>query len=642
MTNAFKDALWIWCNADPKEDEYGEFIDTFDRQSGKTVLRISADSNYAAYINGSPVAFGQYADYPYDKIYDEIDITAACRDGENRLAVIVWYYGTDTTQVYYPGNAGLIYEVCSGDRVLCKSGRNSLSRLSRAYKSHTRRLITEQLGFSFSYDASREDGWMTGDCEGFAPSAVVNQVLPLRIRPVERLTPQPAVIGSECRKISDTDVIYDLGGEQVGVLSLSFFSPCEQDITVAYGEHLADGCVRQNIGDRNFSVSFRSAAGDNKFVNLLRRLGCRYLELRSEQPLVDVEAALIPCVYKVCEKGRPPLDGIKNKIYDMCVKTLRSCMHEHYEDCPWREQALYTMDSRNQMLCGYYAFGEYAFPRANLQLISEDRRDDGLLSICFPTKRDLVIPSFTLHFITACKEYLEYSGDKEFIEKIYPKAVSCIKAFRDNMKDGLAIPFRGKCYWNFYEWRPGLDGSDNADGSPDLILNALLSLALRDLAAISDALGKKNDYLSESKGLSDRIREVFFSEKDGLFFDRPDGSSYSQLGNSLAVLCGAAVGDEAAICRRLLHDRGMTPISLSMKCFMYDALLKTDRKEYGAAILADIENTYRPMAESGSDTVWETESGESDFDGAGSLCHGWSAMPIYYYHILLSGDRTGS
>ena len=162
MTNAFKDALWIWCNADPKEDEYGEFIDTFDRQSGKTVLRISADSNYAAYINGSPVAFGQYADYPYDKIYDEIDITAACRDGENRLAVIVWYYGTDTTQVYYPGNAGLIYEVCSGDRVLCKSGRNSLSRLSRAYKSHTRRLITEQLGFSFSYDASREDGWITG------------------------------------------------------------------------------------------------------------------------------------------------------------------------------------------------------------------------------------------------------------------------------------------------------------------------------------------------------------------------------------------------------------------------------------------------------------------------------------------------
>lgn len=49
-------------------------------------------------------------------------------------------------------------------------------------------------------------------------------------------------------------------------------------------------------------------------------------------------------------------DKLLQKIYDVSVYTLKCCMHEHYEDCPWREQALYTMDSRNQMLCGYYAF----------------------------------------------------------------------------------------------------------------------------------------------------------------------------------------------------------------------------------------------------------------------------------------------
>lgn len=36
-------------------------------------------------------------------------------------------------------------------------------------------------------------------------------------------------------------------------------------------------------------------------------------------------------------------------------------MHEHYEDYPWREQALYAFDSRNQALYGYYAFGNYDF-----------------------------------------------------------------------------------------------------------------------------------------------------------------------------------------------------------------------------------------------------------------------------------------
>ena len=51
-------------------------------------------------------------------------------------------------------------------------------------------------------------------------------------------------------------------------------------------------------------------------------------------------------------------NGIPREIYDTAVYTLECCMHEHYEDCPWREQAQYTMDSRTQMLCGYYAFGE--------------------------------------------------------------------------------------------------------------------------------------------------------------------------------------------------------------------------------------------------------------------------------------------
>ena len=62
-------------------------------------------------------------------------------------------------------------------------------------------------------------------------------------------------------------------------------------------------------------------------------------------------------------------DRLMNKIYDVSKRTLHLCMHEHYEDCPQREQALYGMDSRNQMLCGYYAFGETKMPRASIELL---------------------------------------------------------------------------------------------------------------------------------------------------------------------------------------------------------------------------------------------------------------------------------
>ena len=41
------------------------------------------------------------------------------------------------------------------------------------------------------------------------------------------------------------------------------------------------------------------------------------------------------------------------------------------------------------------------------------------------------------------------------------------------------------------------------------------------------------------------------------------------------------------------------------------------------------------MLDAGATTFWETEKGATDFDGAGSLCHGWSALPIYYLNVLM-------
>ena len=41
------------------------------------------------------------------------------------------------------------------------------------------------------------------------------------------------------------------------------------------------------------------------------------------------------------------------------------------------------------------------------------------------------------------------------------------------------------------------------------------------------------------------------------------------------------------------------------------------------------------MLEKGATSFWETINGDADFGNAGSLCHGWSAMPIYYLNRLL-------
>jgi hypothetical protein len=312
-------------------------------------------------------------------------------------------------------------------------------------------------------------------------------------------------------------------------------------------------------------------------------------------------------------------------------------MMEHYVDTPWREQCLYAFDSRNQMLCGYYAFenGNASYARANLTLIGQDRRDDRLLSICYPCGTDLTIPSFSLYYLISMKEYIDYTADVSLAKELLPKLESIIDEFLANMENGLAKTFGGKQNWNFYDWSEYLVGTLDRDepSRPDLVINSLFVMALDSLEHICLAIGEPFNYGGVAERVRERIREEFAS--DGALLSHRKGSKeYTELGNSLAILCGAVSGkDAAAICEQMVSGGAVSP-SLSMNIWRYEALLLTDEKKYRDLILNEIRANYKKMLDAGSTTVWETVNGSSDFDNAGSLCHGWSAVPIYVYHRL--------
>ena len=71
-----------------------------------------------------------------------------------------------------------------------------------------------------------------------------------------------------------------------------------------------------------------------------------------------------------------------------------------------------------------------------------------------------------------------------------------------------------------------------------------------------------------------------------------------------------------------------------MLCFQYDALLLVDEKKYAPWVIASIEQIYEKMLSAGATAFWEDELGANAFAKAGSLCHGWSALPVYYLHRL--------
>lgn len=633
---------WIWLSQGECVDQYGEFYDSFDFSEGRAMLRISADSNYAAYVNGELAYSGQYPDFPHYKIYDELDLTKYCRMGKNHLAIIVWFYGKGNMS-YYPGRAALRYEIWQGERLCCHSSASTLSRQSRSYQNGRTRNITSQMGFGFAYDCTREDAWMQGELAGFRESRAIAQNLPLLPRPVLGLERKAPIAETLLKNEGNTHFLMDLGREEAGFMMLEADSAEAQDVIIAYGEHIVDGGVRRKIGNRDFSAEIRLREGSNAYLNPFRRFGGRYLELFAERPLTLKRLTLVPVEYPVKQaENQPVMDELQKRIYDTAVRTLQLCMHEHYEDTPWREQALYAMDSRNQMLCGYYAFGEYAFARGNLLLFSKDNRRDGLLSICTPSKDDLTIPSFSLHYFTAVWEYTRYSGDLSLAREIWPKLESLMQVFIDRLENNLAPVFSESCHWNFYEWSEGLSGQlfHWDEKRFDAALNCLLSLALQAMDHLALALDRDSGYLALAEKINAAIRTQFFDEKRRIFVNSTEDDYGSELVNALAILCGASHGEEAKKLAALLAqtDNGLTPATLSMRCFPYDALLKTDRARYAPWVIGDIDRRYEKMLAAGATSFWETEKGEQDFSRAGSLCHGWSAMPVYYYHLLLDHE----
>lgn len=631
---------WIWPVCEAGVDQYGDFYQGFEYAGQKAQLYISADSNYAVYVNGKLAASNQYPDFPHYKVYDQIDLTPFCTHGDNRLAIVVWYYGISNMS-YIPGNAALRYELWLDEMLAGVSDQNTLSRISRTFRNGYQKTITGQLGLSYLYDFSGQDDWMVGEGDGFHTSCVVKQDPPLFERPIAKF-----MIGAfQSGQMIDVDdaqdhkhFLFDLGRESVGYLQFKAISDHIQKMTVCYGEHIVDGGVRRKIGGRDFSVEYILRPGENANLNPFRRLGLRYIEVFCEEPLQGITIGICPTDYPVSRIEKKFDHPLRQKIYDVSVRTLELCMHDHYEDTPWREQALYAMDSRNQMLCGYFAFREYQFPRANLLLMSKDNREDGLLSICFPNSDPLTIPSFSLHYFTSVYEYTLYSGDLSLIAEIYPKLQSVMQTFIDRMEDGWLPNWTERQYWNFYEWSPGLSGAlfKETGKCYDAALNCLFAIALQRMHDISMLLKMPDDYHQLAEKVNQTIYERFYnSEKNSLCNSTLD-ESRSVLVNSLAILCGAVKGEEAEKLAEKLtaSELDWTPATLSMVCFQYDALLKVNKDRYRDFILNDIDTKYQKMLDAGATSFWETEKGESDFAQAGSLCHAWSSMPVYYYHLL--------
>ena len=677
----FSNAKKIWNAEAIGVNVFADFKADFGRADR---IKIACDGNYALYINNTFVSTGQYPGYEDMLFFDALDISEFADREMNTLKIVAHHPGCDFS-TYRNQPPFVIFEVTRGDEVVCASGRDTLTAVdTNLVPGESVGRVSYQLGFTYQYDSTApEPVWKNsvevGGTEEFLPRPIEKLKISDPIdallihrgifydrqatgTPAERM--QNAAITSryisESPKLPDKDgvilrnesespllpkpdgifALIDLGMEETGFLSLDIEVQNDCEIFIGWGEHLTDLRVRTSIDSRNFASRYRAKAGRNHFEYPLLRLGLRYLQLNIYSDSCRLYYAGVRSTrYPLPAPAPCPVNDLLHKrIYDVCVRTLELCMHEHYEDCPWREQSLYTMDSRNQMLCGYYAFGETRFAAASLRLIAHSLRDDDLLELCSPARVSITIPYFSSTFIVQLWEYLEFSHDEELAKELLPVAKRIAGGFEKRLEDGLLRCYKDGKYWNFYEWQDGLSESrsnkfgDSDELSIDAPLTAFAAMSFEALGKLCEALGEEGSHYFELSERMCRASDAFWDEERGCYASYIKGGKryhYCELTNSLLVSAGAVPDDKIGRVLDALKSGDLIGVTLSHSIFKYDALMK-DSSNRGF-VMNDIAEKWGYMLMHGATTFWETIEGETSFGSAGSLCHGWSAIPIYVY-----------
>lgn len=648
----FKNARPIWLRHADTANLTLEFVSEFSLSSTENCrIYLHAHAGYALYINDTFVDSMPYPDFPGTITYDTLELQPHVNKGVNTLRLTAYRLGEDSFSVIEQPSR-VLFALFQGEKEILVSSAGMKARIDTRFTQDVPR-TTPQLSFGMGYDYEN----VPGDYLAAEEAPIEGMV---RERPIPKLVIDPPIRASllaqdqtPCIFLPASgfrpgrkDIIIDLHKELAGYLYLDMTLDHPMTVEVCWGEHLADGKVRKIIGNRTFSWVLHLPEGENRIFYPLKRMALRYLELHFEDEKYTLSyAGIRPARYPLAHLNAFSSSDIpQSRIYDISLRTLLLCMHEHYEDCPWREQALYTMDSRNQMLIGYYTFEEHAFALASLRLIAKSIRDDGYLELIHPGKAPITIPCFTAIYVLQVWEYVKYSSDIEGVRELLPVCRFITESFFSRMDEkGLTPTPREEKYWNFYEWQTGLEGYSRKDSLYDAPLQAFVYMAFTALKELERAAGGTLSSSLEEKAerLKKAFHETFYSKakKYYLTYLTDQGLVHEgELTQALALYAGLVPEYAQADVREVLmyesgrrsSDDPFHPVTLSHSIFKYEALLK-DPEKYGKAVFDKVREDYAYMLSEGATSFWETIDGESAFDNAGSLCHGWSALPAYLY-----------
>lgn len=688
-------ANWIWNTKLPSKNSFVEFRRnvTLPVSSTSVYVHISACQEYLLYLDGNLIGRGPSPSDPKWQYYDSYEISQYCRNETHVIAVVCYHFGekeiaTDQMQ----GDGGLILQLEVNGIIYSTTDEQWKCRKSPRWSERTER-ISHWGGFKEIYIASKEDDWETLNYEdkewenalviakAYEDDSPWPRLLPREIPFMHKEIVFPrslirtelnfgGIHGAE-NLLEDSvqqdvlaldgmtieagkpgafpSIVYDYEREVVGRPIVEVDVPLGGVLRIAYGESL----------ELQFVDTFILKPGHNLLQPFGRR-ACRFLQLTFAaacKPIIVNSLKFELTHYPFPDLGKfISNDKLTNQIWEISKYTTLMNSHDHLEDCPWREKALWVVDAVVMGKVIYSIFGETQLMRKCLLQGARIQNDDGSIPGTGPERNKHVLPDFCAYWILGVYDYWNYSGDHELVQELWPTLKRVLDWFEAQTDEsGLFARADRPDWWCFIDWTDEIDKRDKVTAISCLYYKVLLVME-----KLAFSIGESQTairYLECAEQLYAAIRKHLWLKESQLFADCMAGTELSQnitlQTNFLAIWCGIMTRDESEYFITEYYDKKQLPEikGAFFQHIVLESLISLDRDKQAWNL---IQYYWGEMVRRGATTWWETFdpsspacSIPSTYQGNTptylweappvSHCHAWGSSPAYILHWLVLG-----
>lgn len=432
-------------------------------------------------------------------------------------------------------------------------------------------------------------------------------------------------ISYEKKETLEKGVLFDFGKETFA--GTRFSNLTEQKVRVNFGES------REEALDDTWSViHFEEEPKQGRLSYI--PYAFRYVFVSDKGADVEAQYEYLPLSYRGsfhCD------EELVNRVWETAAYTFYLNCREFFLDGIKRDRWVWSADAYQSLFVNRYLFFDAEIEKRTLIALGGKA----------PFKRHInTIMDYTFFWVIGLKEYYMTYGDKQFLKQIDPQLREVMEfcAGRESA-DGFMREKPGD--WIFIDWAP-MDKEGALCGEQILYAKALECYAdILEIIEGSDGADAVSYYKKKAGRLQALIQKRFYDREKEVFIDSYESGkrNVTRHSNILAYLfLPCSQKQKKDIYTKVILNDAVRQITTPYFKFYENQVHCLEGNE--KLLEESIRQYYGSMLETGATTLYEeydpNMTGVEHYAMYGnpyekSLCHAWSASPIY----LLGAFRLG-